>query len=197
LPQFIIPFVVTLIVLAGFILINKSSNRAVKIFCLSYGLICLISTITVNPLMKGLDVIYSKPVATVIQEIVNNNPDAKWISASERTFSSFLIVNGAPTIDSVNFVPNFELWEILDPSGKDSYIYNRYAQLGTILTSEEQSGYELIQADSIILYITLKDLIELGVSYVFSPAILSGNEYVALEVIYAEYGAYIYEVIPM
>ena len=129
--------------LAGYVLINNASGKAAIAFCSIYGLICLISTVTIHPLMKGLDAIYSKPVSFAIREIAGDHPEGKWVAIGGRWYSSFLVANGAPTVNSINHIPNYELWGELDPAGNDSYVYNRYAHIHIELAHEEESTYHL------------------------------------------------------
>lgn len=123
----------------------------------------------VHPLMVGTSAITDKPAATEIQELVEENPDAKWVSTNF-IYSQFLIANGAPTVTSTNYIPNMELWEEFDPDGSDEEIYNRYAHLNLALIDDGESYYELVQADMINLVVTKDDFDKLDADFLVTVA---------------------------
>lgn len=172
-----------------------TSNRR----CLNKGIIVLaiigmISGVTVRPLSKGLDSIYSKPVAQKIIEIVEQDSEGKWIATSNIP-SGFLTACGAPTITFVNTYPNMELWSRLDKEKQYEHIYNRYAHV-TLALTEEQTSFELLWLDSMKVNLSIDDIDDIGADYMFvlKPLETTTYENVYFEEIYAEYGAYIYKI---
>lgn len=149
--------------------------------------------LSVHPLMKGLDMIYSKPVANEIMEITQDNPNAKWIVVNGLTQSGYLIACGAPTINSTNIVPNYELWDILDPEHEYEDYWNRYAHIVIQLDTDDMY-IELPQGDYMILHLPIEDLKKIGVEYIYAPNSLKGNDDVILDEIYNSNGSYIYKV---
>ena len=102
--------------------------------------------------------------------------------------------NGVPTINSTNTYPNLELWRKLDPAGNYEDIYNRYAHVSVEFT-EEDTSFELLYTDSILLKLSYKDFRKTGVKYIVSlEELASDQEETELEEIYNEYGTYIYQV---
>ncbi|MDO5310733.1 MAG: hypothetical protein Q4E94_02365 [Clostridia bacterium] len=183
---------------SGFILLATNKTRIKNIFCLALIAISVITGLTVHPLQKGLDAIYSKPLAQVVQTIIQDDPDAKWISVNGGIVpQQFLVACGAPTINSVNIYPNLELWKKLDPDKEYNDVYNRYAHIDATLTSEDTS-FELIQADFFHLNLSYRDLALTKVSYLYSATALSktdlSNPYASFELIYEENGSYIYKI---
>lgn len=159
----------------------------------SVGMIA--SGILVNPLMCGLDAIYSKPVAKVIQELAEENPNEKWLSvANNAVAGNFLIACGAPTVNSVNYVPNMKLWEKLDPSGEQEEIYNRYAHIVVALT-EKGTSMSLRQEDVIDLSLSKADLKKLDITYLYSNKKLTDTDSVQFKKLYHNKNAYIYQAI--
>lgn len=159
------------------------------------GIICasMASGLMVNPIVKGLDAIYSKPVAGEIKTLVEKDPDAKWISLDNIVDSGFLVACGAPTINSVNYIPNYALWKILDPQGQYNESYNRYAHM-IVALSPEPTAVTLNSADLLTLSLSYQDMDDISVKYVFSRKPLADNEYVDFEEEYANSGYYIYSV---
>jgi len=160
------------------------------------GIICvtIISGLLVNPIVKGLDVIYSKPIAGEIATLVKNDPGAKWITLDNIVDSGYLVACGAPTINSVNNIPNYALWEILDPQGKFNNSYNRYAHMIIKLTADPTT-VTLDSADMITLSLSYKDMDKIKVKYVFSRNPLADNASVDFEEEYADSGYYIYSAV--
>ncbi|WP_392887988.1 hypothetical protein [Eubacterium limosum] len=149
----------------------------------------------VHPIQKGFDAIYSKPVAKQIEIITKENPEDKWMAiANNLVYQQFLVACGAPTINSVNIMPNLELWKKLDPNGIYNDVYNRYAHVVIELTDKE-TWFELVQADYFIIHLSYKDIPLTGVSFIYSDKVLNSNEYVEFENLYNENGSYLYKVL--
>jgi len=156
-------------------------------------LICAVTSLTILPISKSLDVVYSKPISIKIQAIVEADPDAKWLSLNSLVDSGFLVANGAPTINSVQVIPNFELWELLDSNGEHEDIYNRYAHL-FVEISAEKTLPELKQDDLIVLKLNPADLEKTGAQYILSPTPVSDSENYKLTQLYAANGHFIYRI---
>lgn len=149
--------------------------------------------LSIHPLMKGLDVIYSKPIAKEIMEITQEEPRAKWIVVNGLAQSGYMIACGAPTINSTNTVPNYELWNILDPEHEYEEYWNRYAHIVIQLDTDDMY-IELPQGDYMILHLPIEDLKKIGVEYIYAPNSLKGKDDVILDEIYNSNGSYIYKV---
>lgn len=159
----------------------------------SIFLICAVTSLTILPISKSLDVVYSKPISIKIQAIVETDPDSKWLSLNSLVDSGFLVANGAPTINSVQVIPNFDLWELLDSSGEYEEIYNRYAHL-FVEISAEKTRPELRQDDLIVLKLNPSDLEKTGAQYILSPTPVSDSESYKLTQLYGANGHFIYQV---
>ena len=146
--------------------------------------------------MVGLDAVLSKPAAKKIQEIVSEDPNAIWISSSGGTVSgNFLLANGARTINSVNYIPNYEMWKKLDPDKTYEEVWNRYAHINIELSESDESNYWINQADSITLSLCKSDFDKLKVNYILSQSEIDGEWSQYLEELYSEAGVWIYKVI--
>lgn len=165
---------------------STGSKAAVTVFLIVSGL-------CVNPLMCGLDAIYSKPVAKEVSQIVSENPDAKWIALDSIITPDYLIACGARTYNSTNYVPNMDFWKKLDPSGAQDEVYNRYAHICIELT-EKQTSMELVAKDYIRLSLSYDDLSKLDIDYILGVTEMENAEENGLNEIYSEKGMYIYKV---
>ena len=158
-------------------------------------IIMFISGATVNPLQKGLDAIYSKPLAKEVASIVKTNPNAKWAAVSCGLIpQQFLVACGAPTINSVNFIPNLELWERLDPSKKYSNIYNRYCHVAIVLT-EDKTSFKLVSTDYIQVNLSYSDIKKAGITYLYSLGKIESKDGLKIKRIYDTDGCDIYQLI--
>lgn len=153
----------------------------------------------VLPIQRGTDAIYSKPLAQAVSAIVEEDPDAKWIALDSWMVANFCAACGAPTINSNNYMPNFQLWQTLfDQETYESYneIYNRYAHLNVELT-EAETSLELQYTDQIKLNLNYNDLDKADIGYVVSEYSLDdvdSSKY-SFQEIYSEAGIYIYKVV--
>ncbi len=161
---------------------------------LCFSAIIAVSGISVLPITKGTGALKDKPASFAIQEIVEADPDKKW-AATNWIISNFVIANGGACITSTNYIPNMELWQKLDPNSTYNDIYNRYAHVTMVPTAEE-TRFELLQSDALILYLNYSDIKKCDISYIFSDVDLKedSNE-VDFNLIYNESNAYIYEVV--
>jgi hypothetical protein len=187
----------TITVVITLLILPWISKASAKERLISGVVICTASLVTgflVNPVMKGLDVIYTKPAAQAIMSIVEEEPHAKWITTDSITTSGFTIACGAPTINSTNFIPNYGLWEILDEDNEYEEYWNRYAHMVIHLTEEEETGVVLNQVDMITVSLSYDDLEKIDISYIYALTPLPSTENVELEEVYNEAGNYIYKV---
>lgn len=165
---------------------NMFTNIAYLILTLGLAIVAL----RINPVMSGTDAIKSRPVAQEVEKIVLDDQDGKWIALDSMGSPNFLIACGAPTYNSTNYIPNMDLWKILDSDGEYNECYNRYAHVMVNLTDGDTS-VELISADLIYLHLSYDDLSKIDVSYIYSQAPI---ERYSDDLIYDEYGVYIYKV---
>ena len=190
--------IISFIIISGLaiLLLWKENKWCGKLFCICICVFSIISSISIRPITRGLDAITSKPVSKKINEIVAEDSDAKWVGYSKSIcVPSFLIANGAPTINSTNIYPNLELWEALDEKGKYEQIYNRYAHIIVKFTEQETSFSVGVTEDLIELNLSYKDLRKTGVKYIFALEELDiNNKYLSFRQIYNENNAYIYHV---
>lgn len=151
------------------LMLSKIKSYKWDLSVVSTAVILACGALAIHPLMVGTSAVTDKPAATEIQELVEENPDAKWVSTNF-IYSQFLIANGAPTVTSTNYIPNMELWEEFDPDGSDEEIYNRYAHLNLALIDDGESYYELVQADMINLVVTKDDFDKLDADFLVTVA---------------------------
>lgn len=141
---------------------NKKSNFILFILLM---FLTFISSLLIMPVSKGLNVIFEKPFAKEIQELVRNNKNAKFLTVDERKIiQNYILAQGAKTINSTNYIPNLELWHKLDQHKKFNSIYNRYAHVLVKLVDYDTS-FTLIQNDTIMVNLNYNDICKTGANY--------------------------------
>ena len=190
-------FKVIACIIVAIILFNLLYTLNVKRYERTLYMVIAFALVTgafVRPICRGTDAVYSKPVAKEIEQIVEEEPDSRWIGNNTPVNPSMLIACGARTINSTNTYPNLELWNELDPENQYSDVYNRYAHVVVTFTDADTS-FELLAPDTMRLYLSYKDVEKVDVDYIFSTEEIGvDNEYVTFEKIYDEAGSFIYKV---
>ncbi|MFI3307180.1 MAG: hypothetical protein R3Y21_01300 [Mycoplasmatota bacterium] len=186
----LVSFVIFLPLFYLFILNNEKMNIILSILLIALS---LFSCILIFPITKGYGVLAEKPLALEIQKIVKEDSDSIFAAVDSGTIlQNYLIANGARTINSVNFVPNLELYYMLDPLLEYDGVYNRYAHVAIILTNEETS-FNLNQTDTFTINLNYNDICLLEIDYLATlTELLENDKYFK---IYEEDGSYIYKTI--
>lgn len=121
----------------------------------------------VNPIMIGSASVTDYPIAKKTRQLVEETPDAWWAYMGSNIRAGLLTANGAKVINGVNFYPDFEKWEMLDPDLVDSDTINRYAHIQMTPTTEE-TEVELDRPDLVTVHINPYDLEKWDVRYLMA-----------------------------
>lgn len=143
-----------------------SKNKKAFLFLLF--ILTFISGMIVNPIERGTDAIYNTKTSAKIQQICDENKDSLWIGNTNIN-AQYLIANGAKTLNGVNYYPNMNWINKIDPDKKFENIYNRYAHISVDLGDE--TNFTLISADSYKVQMTYDNLKEIGINYILSSEI--------------------------
>lgn len=193
-PLYVVLAAVAAVALAMAVFGAMTARRERTAVLATVSILLVLLGFSVNPINSGLDALTNKPVAKEIQRITAEDPDSKWIGYGGLIVGQFAVANGAPCVSSVNYVPNMELWTLLDPEGKYNEIYNRYAHIAMTFT-EEETSFSLISPDYIAVNLSYRDIRLTEAKYLFSLAPLEeGSDEIDLRPIYTE-NAYIYEIV--
>lgn len=136
-----------------------------KAFCYTMCIVSVIAGIAINPICTGLDIFYETQVAEQIQQIVEKDPEALWIGRYNWS-GQYALANGANVLNGVNLYPNFTWLKIVDPTGKDEQVYNRYAHIGILLS--DHTEFRLLTQDSYEVELTYQNLKDIGACYYFT-----------------------------
>lgn len=151
-----------------FMLLNYNNLKIKNILPIALIVITLINGFMVNPLNRGVSVFYEKPSSKKIASVLEEKPEATWVSVdSPIYYSSYLLANNVKTLNSVSYFPNMKMWNIIDPDKKFEDSWNRYAHITVTLTNNETS-VDLLQADYFDLKLNTQDACNLNINYLFS-----------------------------
>ena len=132
---------------------------------------------TVNPVRRGVGVIYDSTIIKEIQEI-NKNEKGIWITEEiGYPVANYVLMAGVPVINCTNTYPDIDRWKKIDKENKYEEAYNRYAHIGIKLRKNEKDYEEkfvLTGPDTFDVYLVVKELKELGVKYIFTIRQLEG-----------------------
>ena len=170
--------IISLMVLSliTYLYINSKRNNY-YLFSILLLFIGIINIVIVNPVNIGTSVLHKKETAKEIQKLVKKDNNAKWISVNNIFLGNYIIANGGKTINSTNIYPNIEMWKKIDKEKKYNDIYNRYAHVIIELTDEENK-FELVQQDTIKLYLNYNSIKDLDIKYLISSEKLNiSNDY--------------------
>ena len=183
--------------LALFVVFLLSFLQAKKMFAAAFLIMMVIVGGFVNPIQKGLDVIYDSELGKAVSEI-NEAEEGLWIYESGPIAMSgnYLAMFGASTLNTTNTYPALETWEKLDTTGEYKEIYNRYAHITIVLTDKE-TEFELLNPDHFKLHLNPNDLSVLGVKYIVSSNDLSefNNQEITFDMISETDLANVYKVV--
>lgn len=146
-----------------------------KYYLASIGLVAfsLASTLFINPLYKGLDVLTKNPISIAIKSNEYNN-NKRWVLEESIPFENFASVNGRASLSGVYTHPQTEIWSKYFDSPSDRKIYNRYAHVGFSIIRDSTTTRKLYlpSTDHFIVYVNACDefLVHYNVGYILTAA---------------------------
>lgn len=155
-----------------FLLLKQFKVLFIAIFLL-FG---LVSTIYINPLYKGVDILTETDLANYITDL-STKDDSKWIIYGDHHYAQYALANNANLINGIHSYPQFRIWSILDPQKKYYDIYNRYAHI--IFSDYEEGEDTIVQIQNDALQVNISpcshQLKNLGVKYILSTIDFKDN----------------------
>lgn len=131
-------------------------------FLLASAAVVLVSGMCVNPLQRGADALLQSDTLKAVEQIVQEDPDAIWITDSS-DYGQATITVGARTITSVNVYPNLERWRAIDTDGAYLNTYNRYVHIQ--IAPDTTTTFVNPYADSLKITIAPDEVPKLGATY--------------------------------
>lgn len=163
-------------------------NKINKIFIFLIFFVMFFSGILVNPIQRGTGAIDNLEITKAINKI-NTQEKGLWLVEYLGTgFINLPISQGASTFNSINTYPNFEAFKKIDKEHKYENVYNRYASIIVTLfnNTENTDKFQLLYPDAFKINITVDELLELGINYIFTGRSLESfnNNKVTFEKLY-------------
>jgi len=81
----------------------------------------------VNPINRGLAPLTESSALPIIEKIRQAHPDARWVACDGAHQSALLMAAGVDVISGPKTLPDLDFCRELDPTGRDSDIYNRFS----------------------------------------------------------------------
>lgn len=163
-------------------------NKKIKVFlCLSLIVISAIIGGKVHPISVGIDVMYDKPLAKEVRKIVKRDSNERWLVVNTSIlYNNYILANGAKLVNSTNYYPNYDVWNILDKKKEYESVWNRYSHMSIVLDDFEKTTVELLHGDHIQININPKDVCRLKVKYLVATGGLEqlNNKYATFKRIY-------------
>ncbi len=130
---------------AVYLLVRFSFIKYVTPILLIILLAINISNIKIHPITSGLSTVLKNPVVKLTEPIKKQEPDARWAVFGNQMLTNLLKVNGINVFNGVKAVPILNDMKVLDPSGKNDSIYNRYAHivLQTYIDGKDSVNFRL------------------------------------------------------
>jgi hypothetical protein len=151
LPEFIPDFrYVILIALFGAVSLWLFMQKRMIIFCTITLIFLVFTSIGVNPLYQGSDVI----AHSAFEDIIRADPEAGWVVfETYDRLGSFIIASGGRSLTTTYLYPQRTLWEKFDPEIKYEEVWNRYAHVGFSSTTNTEIEFSLLNEDHFIVSI--------------------------------------------
>jgi len=135
----------------------------------------------VNPLYRGLGPLTSSPLLPVLNSVASHPADpAKtvWLSYAGPPYTDVLLASGLSTANGVSEYPDAAARKILDPTGRSSDTWNRYANLAFV-PGPPGSAPSLTLPEADAVEVTIDPCgaaaAQLHIGFVVSPAPLSAS----------------------
>jgi hypothetical protein len=116
----------------------------------------VIPNTNVNPVTKGLAPILENPLVVDSKEIHEKDPSARWALFGNTRLTHLLKANGIDLFNSVKLVPPMKDMKVLDPTGKNDSIYNRYAWM-TMNSKQVAQFFDVNWNDTVMFRQTFQD----------------------------------------
>lgn len=154
-----------------YFLFRYKAKYANYLFTIGITFVMIMAGGTVNPIRKGIDVIYESDIIKEVQ-VINHEEKGKWI-VEELDFPrmNYMFTAGVQVINGTNTYPELDRWRNIDKENKYEYIYNRYAHIRVKLVSNQndyKDKFELTFADAYTVYLMPEELKKLEVKYIFT-----------------------------
>lgn len=158
------------------LILLSNKNKYIGIGAMTIMLYMLWPNLKINPTVKGMAPLTNSPMAKAIQQIVKQDPEARWAGMGSIHLPNFLKANGAKVINGLSIAPDIKKFRLLDPSGINDSTYNRNGHflMYSAITPNDTITFKLVQSDLFYTQLDpctekLKSLNVKYVSFAYTP----------------------------
>jgi len=158
-----------------------------------FVILIIISSFTINPVVKGIDAIKDHKTTKLISNIAKKDK-GYWLATDSPVFAGYVLACGARVANATNFYPDYGKWKLIDPKKKNDESYNRYANM-TVNLTKEKTEFSIITPDLLKVHLNYQDLKKLNIKYIFTIKDLKNDfddENIDNELLYEDGRIYIY-----
>lgn len=125
----------------------------------------------VNPIAAGLGPILDTKVIYGVSEIVDRDPEARWVVYGNHVRADLIKTTGANVFNGTKVVPPLEDFRVIDPRASAEATYNRFAHIRLFPETGRGVAITLHQPDLYTIEIDPKSVLwrRLGIRYVALP----------------------------
>jgi hypothetical protein len=120
---------VTLLIMVIYLLIRFKHIKYTQLVLAVILLGMTFQNVKIHPLTSGLSAVLENPLVKETKEISLKDPTARWAVFGDQHLSNLLKANGINVFNGVKTVPLLKDMALLDPTGKNNFIYNRFAHI--------------------------------------------------------------------
>lgn len=135
-----------------------------RLFFPIFGCWIILAGMFVNPIVIGARSISNHTLVTEALEVQEEDPDAYWLATNSLHTQELLLANGIKALNAVNFYPDVEKWNLVDPTHENEEFYNRYLHMLIELT-EEPTSYVQATPDSAVIHLNVEELKKWNIKY--------------------------------
>jgi len=192
------------LIVISYLLIRYKNFRFATPALLILLLGMVIPNANVNPVTKGLAPILENPLVVESKEIHEKDPSARWALFGNTRLTHLLKANGIDLFNCVKLVPPMKDMKVLDPTGRNDSIYNRYAWM-TMNSKQVAQFFDVNWNDTVIFKQPFQDgytifidpcspkLKQLGVKYFVFDTVPNPKEIRCMTKLKENAGLFIYK----
>lgn len=144
------------------------NQKTHKKFITVYLVICILSTCWVNPVLDGMDCIFEKSSVKVVQEIIKNDEEGRWITSGNAGIGNMLSSVGIKRCSGYYYYPDVDMMKIIDPDLKYVQLWNSFSAIDMRLTDGENFVESPDNTVALNVWINKETAEKLGIKYIFS-----------------------------
>jgi len=142
------------------------------------AMVGLALSLPANPLVQGLRPLTESRFLEDVRSIQEADPDSGWLTNDE-AIASLLAAAGIDSVSMTNLYPNESAWRILDESGSNAFVWNRYEHVYWVFDGGLAAPVFTLLRDEFVAEVRIAPcdgrLTELGVRYIVSWVPLSSG----------------------